>query len=292
MKKSVAALSVWAVWAVVTAHAQRGPALAESPVPFESKTVKGIPYSADLVSESVQVLSDGNRIVRRTTGRVYRDSEGRVRREEDRASGGPSISVTDVVARTSFSLITERHEAVQMLMPLVTFNGTKSLFIVPPAGALPPLAEADARKLAGVPEGAGGRGVAPPDAERQAEIARSVGQLARETVKLAIGRGFVMSGPEESVEDKLQDRLIGGVVATGIRRTTTIAAGAIGNEQPIKIVSEEWLSPDLQVLVMTDHTDPRTGRSTYQLSNINRNEPDPSLFQIPADYTIRKGGIR
>jgi hypothetical protein len=43
---------------------------------------------------------------------------------------------------------------------------------------------------------------------------------------------------------------------------------------------------------MTEHTDPRTGRSTYQLSNINRNEPDPSLFQTPADYTIRKGGIK
>jgi hypothetical protein len=109
---------------------------------------------------------------------------------------------------------------------------------------------------------------------------------------LKIGRGFVATVREESVEDKLQDRLIGGVLAAGTRRTTTIAAGAIGNERPIKIVSEEWSSPELQILVMTEHTDPRTGRSTYQLSNINRNEPDPSLFQIPADYTIRKNGIK
>ena len=87
-------------------------------------------------------------------------------------------------------------------------------------------------------------------------------------------------------EEHLASRSIEGVVASGIRRTTTIPQGAIGNEQPIKIVSEEWTSADLQVLVLTETSDPRTGRSTYKLSNINRSNPDPSLFKVPSDYTM------
>ncbi len=92
--------------------------------------------------------------------------------------------------------------------------------------------------------------------------------------------------------ESLPDRVIENVLASGVRRTTTIDKGVIGNEQPIKIVSEEWTSPELQVLVMTDHTDPRTGHSTYRLLNIRRLDPDPSLFQVPADFTIQRPGVR
>jgi len=63
------------------------------------------------------------------------------------------------------------------------------------------------------------------------------------------------------------------VIANGSRSTTTIPAGQIGNEQPIQIVSEQWVSPDLQVLVLTKHTDPRSGETTYRLNNITRVEP-------------------
>jgi hypothetical protein len=295
MKTSVLAFGACAVFTIATAHAQRGPvAFAYNErIPFESKTVTGIPYSAELVSENIQTLADGNRIVQRTTGRVYRDSEGRVRREEDRTSGGPNISITDVVARMSFSLNAERHEATQTPMPFFVSVAKKAVLLITAGDGQVSAEEADARKreLAESNEGrGGGRGAPPADAAR--ELAEAARQLERERDKVAIGRGFVGSVREESVEDKLQDRLIGGVLAAGTRRTTTIAAGAIGNERPIKIVSEEWFSPDLQVLVMTEHADPRTGRSTYQLSNVNRNEPDPSLFQIPTDYTIRKSGLK
>jgi hypothetical protein len=82
------------------------------------------------------------------------------------------------------------------------------------------------------------------------------------------------------------------VLASGIKRTATINKGAIGNDQPIKIVSEEWTSPELQVLVMTDHNDPRSGRSTYRLLKISRLDPDPALFQVPPDYTVQRMGGR
>src|ERR1044072_8212038 len=49
---------------------------------FGGKTVKGAPYAAEAVTESIQTLADGNRIVNRITSSVYRDSEGRTRRDQ------------------------------------------------------------------------------------------------------------------------------------------------------------------------------------------------------------------
>ena len=72
-------------------------------VPLE-KSVKGVPYSAEIVTEMNQTLADGNRISRRTTGRVYRDGEGRIRREEDRQNGTVAISIVDGVAGASYRL--------------------------------------------------------------------------------------------------------------------------------------------------------------------------------------------
>jgi len=63
-------------------------------------------------------------------------------------------------------------------------------------------------------------------------------------------------------------------------------------DQPITITSEEWTSPDLKVLVMTHHSDPRSGESTYRLTNIIRAEPDRSLFMVPPDYTVKDTNIR
>ena len=56
---------------------------------FNGKLVKGAPYSAQAVTESTQTLGDGNRIVRKSTATVYRDSEGRTRREQSFKAIGP-----------------------------------------------------------------------------------------------------------------------------------------------------------------------------------------------------------
>src|SRR4051794_40592333 len=56
---------------------------------FAGKLVKGAPYSAQAVTESVQALSDGNRIVRKSTAQLYRDTEGRTRREQTVGYIGP-----------------------------------------------------------------------------------------------------------------------------------------------------------------------------------------------------------
>jgi TonB family protein len=76
---------------------------------FDSRLVKGAPFAADVVSETIQTLPDGNRIVQRSEGRVYRDSQGRTRNERTYQMGGSSeqrqvITINDPVASMSYSL--------------------------------------------------------------------------------------------------------------------------------------------------------------------------------------------
>jgi hypothetical protein len=230
--------------------------------PLEGKVVKGAPYSADLETESVQTLGDGNRIVYRSTGRVYRDAEGRVRREEKNGSI-ETITITDPVANKSFTLDPATRTASQTLG-----FGLFSFYLDGLQMSLGRF-EYGYRPTPGV----------------------VISHGAQNDYAIALGRGArggrTRDGRDEYVEEQLPNRTIEGVVASGIRKTTTIPQGAIGNEQPIKTVSEEWTSVDLQVLVLTDVNDPRNGRTTYRLTNINRGDPDPALFKVPADYTIR-----
>jgi hypothetical protein len=97
-----------------------------------------------------------------------------------------------------------------------------------------------------------------------------------------------MKDPGEVKSEPLGQQTIEGILATGTRTTRTIAAGAIGNEQPIEVTSETWYSPDLQMVVMSKHNDPQIGETTYTLTNIQRGAPPQSLFEVPANYTIRE----
>ena len=82
---------------------------------FGGKTVKGAPYSAEAVTESIQTLADGNRIVNRITSSVYRDGEGRTRREQSLKGLGifgggtgeepiQTIFINDPVAGVTYTL--------------------------------------------------------------------------------------------------------------------------------------------------------------------------------------------
>jgi hypothetical protein len=239
--------------------------------PIELRLVKGAPYSAETTSESVQTLVDGNRIVQRFTGRVYRDSEGRVRREEDRGSGSPTISITDPVANVSYSLDPDTRTAWQT--PTPAGLGVAGVFRAR-VGSLQAHFENFPPNPDPQPLPDPFLGAVPPPLK---------GDLL---TLLDPGRRGDLSGEQRS--ESLPPRLIEGVQAQGVRRTTTIPAGVIGNEQPIVVVAEEWFSPDLQTLVLTERSDPRVGTSTYRVINIVRIEPDRSLFEVPSDYTIQK----
>lgn len=85
---------------------------------------------------------------------------------------------------------------------------------------------------------------------------------------------------------------INGVLARGTRITTVIPQGAIGNDREFRSISERWFSPDLNLLIRSVSTDPRFGTTTFELTNISRQSPDPSLFRVPADYTTAQPNNR
>jgi hypothetical protein len=271
-------------------------------VPLE-RAVKGAPYSAETAIESSQMLADGNRINNKTTGRVYRDGEGRTRREED-VRGRTVVSIVDPVAGYAYSLDTVNKIAWR------TATGASAAIMGKIEAAQPTMLKRA--------EGVEARLEAERVQVEQAKAARVAGaedaaqsKVAAEQEKVAIarsggggGRGGAVAGGFGGVaptmaargtmapSTPLEHKMIDGLPVEGRKTTTVIPAGQIGNEQPITITSEEWRSVDLNVLVQTRHSDPRTGESSYRLTNIIRAEPDPSLFMVPTDYTVRDTGIR
>jgi hypothetical protein len=239
----------------------------------ETKTTVGRPYSAEAVTEMTQVLGDGNRIQNRASNRVYRDGEGRTRREVlDDDGTVVSISISDPVAHANYTLDPKAKVAFKaggnIVYPLRT----------PAAGGVM------------VSNGVAGQATASATiaerqaVERQAAAAAGGGAATRM-------RTPAPDDPNVTTEE-LGVQNIEGVSATGTRTTTVIPTGKIGNAQEIRIVSERWFSDELQVLVMTRHSDPRNGETVYRLRSILRAEPDQNLFTVPPDYTIQQRGVR
>ena len=277
-----------------------------SEVNFGGKVVKGAAYSAQTVTETIQTLSDGNRIVNKFTSSLYRDNEGRTRREQAIKMLGPlgdggeplqTIFINDPVAGVSYSLDPRTHIAHKTL----PFKFTQKLKPFGPGepGMPPPGVEGHRLelKIEGSPESAVVVKAPPPGAPAIAGIAPAgVPPDTQHTFNIQTEGGggmtyvFRRRGPNDNEKNEpLGKQIIEGVEAEGTRSTITIPAGEIGNERPIEIVSESWYSPELQMVVMTRHSDPRSGDTTYRLTNINRGEPAKSLFEVPADYTVKEG---
>lgn len=253
---------------------------------FNGKVVKGAPYSAQAVTESVQTLGDGNRIVHKNSAQVYRDSEGRTRRDQSLGSIGPyaaagdppqTFFINDPVAGANY-ILDPRSKTARKL-PRAEFH----FKTMSRDGAV--VKEDIEGKLAGAP---------PPHARAKKEGDESGFTFTMQTPPPGEALGspdvqfFRHSSKADNKTEKLEARNVEGVQAEGSRTTTTIPAGELGNEQPIQIVNERWYSPELQVVVMTRHSDPRFGETTYKLMNIQRTEPSAALFQVPSDYTLKE----
>ena len=209
--------------------------------PGPVETVTGAPYSGVEVRTSQRALAGGNVIQRTEQSTVYRDSQGRVRRETTRT--GPDgqtatrVTISDPVAGVVHELDAKN----------------KTAFTRPARFPSP-------SQIAG----AGG--------------ARTMG-----------GRGRTGQTEANVKRETLAARSVNGSMASGTRVTRTIPAGTIGNSQAIETVREIWMADDLKVPLMTKVADPRMGTTVTEFTNINRSQPDASLFQVPSDYTVRKG---
>ncbi len=103
------------------------------------------------------------------------------------------------------------------------------------------------------------------------------------------GNGPRTRNGEQVQTQDLGTSVINGENATGTKVTITIPAGTFGNTQPIQIVRTTWVSTLLQIPLQVTVTDPRSGNSTMNVTNISHAEPDASLFQVPSSYTLTQG---
>jgi len=88
------------------------------------------------------------------------------------------------------------------------------------------------------------------------------------------------------VSEELGTQFIAGDLASGRRETITYPAGAEGNDRSFVVLSETWESSDLNLRLLMKNADPRSGDMEQRVTDLTRTEPDPSLFQVPSDYTI------
>ena len=125
-----------------------------------------------------------------------------------------------------------------------------------------------------------------------AKIARKGFPLAVRNLLGTLPSPTAAKGVMPQTIENLRPRVVHGIMADGVRITMIIPKGRIGNDREIKVVTERWVSNDLQMLIKSTNSDPRFGDTTYELTMIHQHEADASLFQIPAGYTIMETGGR
>ncbi len=265
--------------------------------------VKNAPYQAEAVTETVQVLPDGNRIVRKSTTLLARDGVGRTRQER-KGDGREGVFIHDPIDGRSIVLNESSRTATRLpRVPLPPEPPQAPERAQPPQPPQPPAA--GARTPATLPPGAArdvdvqpGRVIV-----RRRDGGEAGGEQDVRVEVIRIGRaeqGDAMPPmppmppltlpllPRGKGETKsLGSREFDGVRADGTQTTHTIPAGSIGNDKPIVITSERWFSPELHVVVFAKTSDPRAGDTTYRLVAVKRGEPPAELFRVPADYRSR-----
>ena len=237
--------------------------------PFNDKVVTGKPFTADAEIDSDQTLANGTHIVNKQTVTLARDSQGRTRREETlpapTADGQQvkTVFISDPVAQVNYVLGPDNVAHKVPFLKLATLALPDSISIVQSTS------------------------------QSTSQSTQAQGSVTVQSFSTAVPSGAAgpvnlsfKAEPGDSTKESLGTQTINGVRANGTRTTTTIPAGQIGNDSPLVITDERWYSPDLQVTVMTRHSDPRFGDSSYQLTNIQQGEPPESLFEVPSNYTI------
>lgn len=218
-------------------------------------TIKNAPFSAQVVTEYDHAGSNGNHIHRETHGRIFRDSQGRVRTETQIATlnGVDSlehISIQDPIL----------HEIIR----LDPRTKTASVFHL------------------GEPSSAAG--------ESHSGIPTRSGKALLLTPETSAGHA-TFSSPHPgtatpATSESLGTKTIEGLPATGTRITRTLTDG---HGDTIVAVSEVWYSRDLQMIIVSISDDGQSGHSVMRVTNIVRGAPNEKLFQAPPDYTVKDG---
>jgi len=263
------------------------------------KLVKGAPYCADAVHETVQPLLDGNRIVRSQSSRLCRDGEGRTRQEVERG-GQRLVYLRDPVSKESWMLDPQRktarrlglHNLPDIALETEVWRDYSERMRAWSLKLREQVREKLGREPAAAPAAAPPAPPAPPQpaavAGSELRVMRidgpgAPGALPPTPPAIALrAQHFAPRGP--AVVSALGSKEIEGLKVNGERSSWTIEAGKLGNEKPIVITRDVWTSPELMLTLASRDFDPRSGEVNYRLQNIRRGEPDAALMKVPADY--------
>jgi len=291
------------------------------------KVVKDAPYSAEAVTETTQVLGDGNRISKRTVSLLYRDAAGRTRQEQ--TAPGSSVFINDPVAGKHTVLNVEKKTATVLprlgSMVSIDVEKIKDMAMSKAKDGVRRSLHGDTRilhnsadgeanivhksadgsevqiinepgrqiiiKRKEVDKGDGKKSIEESKEVRVSVISAHDGDASMAIAGMPLDIQDLMAmraGRNKGVTTSLGMKDFGGVKAEGTQTIATIPAGEIGNEKPIQIISEKWYSPDLQTVVYSRQSDPRSGETIYRLNNIRRVAQPPELFAVPAGYTMKE----
>jgi len=214
--------------------------------------ITGAPFCVDVVTTRTQTLADGNRLQNKRSDHVCRDSKGRARRE-----------IRSTVTPTA------EPSAVQTVRSITIFDPSAKLAIT-----LEPVKHT-ARLMRMSLRPAVPSTLTPSSGPSWQEVPKNNTHVTPRT-------------GDDVVEENLGEDSVHGVVVKGTKITRTIPAGHMGNDLPLIIVTERWYSDDLKTVMRLKQTDPRVGETSIEVTNVVPGEPDPSLFQIPADYKVEE----
>ena len=240
-------------------------------VAADAQVVKGKQYSAETSTETVQTLADGNRIVHRTVSKFYRDAEGRTRREQ------------------TFGNVDPEHPTPHEVKVFIDDPVTGTAYVLDPGSKSVEKVQRTRRFL-------DDRNAEDDGSRMMLKVVKDSEVVGQNTpgnmmIKFRDDQSgdlstIVRDEKREVAREDLGVRNLEGIDCNGSRQTITIPADAIGNEKPISIVTETWFAPSIDAVVQSTTEDPRYGKTTYQLSNVQTSEPARSLFEPPADFKL------
>jgi hypothetical protein len=65
--------------------------------------------------------------------------------------------------------------------------------------------------------------------------------------------------------------------------------GDRGNDLPLTLERENWVSVQSRIPLLTITDDPHRRKCIDEVTEFQPGEPDPTLFQISRGYTVREG---
>jgi hypothetical protein len=240
-----------------------GPPVLPAPgtvMPPDSKEVRlytierGMPYSGVRVVQHVTIFLNGFRKEEGSSTKEWRDSEGRTRKD---------VTWTDAIKGVVTVCVIE--DPVALVRYIWKVGATEKTVVT----------ETHYKMEGQVTE------VWPNPPEHKIESTP--------------GRTIIILTPQPDLnaasnDETLGPKYINGVYATGSRSVEAIPPGRGGNgtDHPVNRIDEIWTAPDLNMVVKMFLDDGLGFTERSELKNINRSEPEPSVFLPPAGLPKRE----